>query len=152
MIGQQISVASARTVLGRLSGELSATPGLFPTALEIAEHGAGFLRGPATRVASILGAARAIADGSLSLDLGMPADEFTARLTALPGIGPWTAGYLAMRVLGNPDVLLASDLVMLASAARLGLPTTAPTLAAHGTRWAPWRSYAGLHLWSAAGR
>jgi AraC family transcriptional regulator of adaptative response / DNA-3-methyladenine glycosylase II len=152
MIGQQISVASARTVLGRLSGELSATPGLFPTALEIAEHGAEFLRGPRTRVASILGAARAIADGSLSLDLGMPADEFTARLTALPGIGPWTAGYLAMRVLGNPDVLLSSDLVMLSSAARHGLPATARTLAAHGECWAPWRSYAGLHLWAAAGR
>ena len=152
MIGQQISVASARTVLGRLSGELSATPGLFPTAVEIAEHGAGFLRGPATRVVSILGAARAIADGSLRLDLGMPAAEFTAQLTALPGIGPWTAGYLAMRVLGNPDVLLASDLVMLASAARLGLPAKAPALAAHGARWAPWRSYAGLHLWGAAGR
>lgn len=152
MIGQQISVAAARTVLGRLSAELSATPGLFPTALEIAEHGAGFLRGPASRVSSILGAARAIVEGSLRLDLGMPVDEFTARLTALPGIGPWTAGYLAMRVLGNPDVLLASDLVMLASAARLGLPANARSLAAHGERWAPWRSYAGLHLWGAAGR
>ncbi|CAN5540755.1 Ada metal-binding domain-containing protein [soil metagenome] len=152
MIGQQISVAAARTVLGRLATELSATPGLFPTALEIAEHGAGLLRGPAPRVASILGAARAIADGSLRLDLGMPVDEFTARLTALPGIGPWTAGYLAMRVLGNPDVLLSSDLVMLSSAARLGLPATARSLAAHGERWAPWRSYAGLHLWGAAGR
>jgi AraC family transcriptional regulator of adaptative response / DNA-3-methyladenine glycosylase II len=152
MIGQQISVAAARTVLGRLSRELSATPGLFPTAQEIAEHGAEFLRGPATRVASILGAARAIADGSLELDLGTPVDEFTARLTALPGIGPWTAGYLAMRVLGNPDVLLSSDLVMLASAAHLGLPATARALAVHGKRWAPWRSYAGMHLWGAAGR
>jgi AraC family transcriptional regulator of adaptative response / DNA-3-methyladenine glycosylase II len=152
MIGQQISVAAARTVLGRLATELSATPGLFPTALEIAEHGAGLLRGPASRVASILGAARAIADGSLRLDVGMPVDEFTARLTALPGIGPWTAGYLAMRVLGNPDVLLSSDLVMLASASRLGLPATARSLAVHGERWAPWRSYAGLHLWGAAGR
>ncbi|MHC5796764.1 AlkA N-terminal domain-containing protein [Lacisediminihabitans sp. FW035] len=152
MIGQQISVAAARTVLGRLATELSATPGLFPTALEIAQHGAGLLRGPATRVASILGAARAIAEGSLRLDLGMPVDEFTARLTALPGIGPWTAGYLAMRVLGNPDVLLSSDLVMLASASRLGLPASARSLAVHGERWAPWRSYAGLHLWGAAGR
>ncbi|MET4704395.1 AlkA N-terminal domain-containing protein [Frigoribacterium sp. UYMn621] len=152
MIGQQISVAAARTVLGRLSRELSATPGLFPTAQEIAEHGAEFLRGPATRVASILGAARAIADGSLELDLGTPVDEFTARLTALPGIGPWTARYLAMRVLGNPDVLLSSDLVMLASAAHLGLPATARALAVHGKRWAPWRSYAGMHLWGAAGR
>ena len=152
MIGQQISVVAARSVLGRLAGELSALPGLFPTALEIAEHGAGSLRGPASRVKSVLGAARALADGSLRLDVGMPADEFTARLTALPGIGPWTAGYLAMRVLGNPDVLLSSDLVMLASAARLGLPSTVRGLSAHGLRLAPWRSYAGMHLWGAAGR
>lgn len=152
MIGQQISVAATRTVLGRLSGELSAVPGLFPTAREIAEHGAESLRGPASRVESILGVARAIADGSLSLDVGLSADEFSARLTALRGIGPWTAGYLSMRVLGNPDVLLSSDLVMLSSAARLGLPGTARGLDAHGERWAPWRSYAGMHLWGAAGR
>lgn len=152
MIGQQVSVAAATTVIGRLASELSATPGLFPTAVEIAESAPGVVRGPATRVASILAVARAIANGSLTLDVGLPADEFSARLTAMPGIGPWTAGYLAMRVLGNPDVLLASDLVMLASASRLGLPSTARSLAAHGARWAPWRSYAGLHLWSAAGR
>lgn len=152
MIGQQVSVAAATTVIGRLASELSAVPGLFPTAVEIAESAPGVVRGPATRVASILAVARAIANGSLTLDAGLPADEFSARLTAMPGIGPWTAGYLAMRVLGDPDVLLASDLVMLASASRLGLPSTARSLAAHGARWAPWRSYAGLHLWSAAGR
>ena len=152
MIGQQVSVAAATTVIGRLASELSATPGLFPTAVEIAESAPGVVRGPATRVASILAVARAIANGSLTLDVSLPADEFSARLIALPGIGPWTAGYLAIRVLNNPDVLLASDLVMLASASRLGLPSTARSLAAHGARWAPWRSYAGLHLWSAAGR
>jgi AraC family transcriptional regulator of adaptative response / DNA-3-methyladenine glycosylase II len=152
MIGQQVSVAAATTIVGRLASQLSAAPGLFPTALEIAESAPGVVRGPATRVASILGVARAIADGSLSLDLGMPRDEFTARLTSLPGVGPWTAGYLALRVLGNTDILLASDLVILASARRLGLPATARALAAHGERWAPWRSYANLHLWGAAGR
>ena len=66
------------------------------------------------------------------------------------GVGPWTAGYLAMRVLGSPDVLLTSDLVMLRSAANLGLPPTASALASHGERWAPWRSYAGMHLWRSA--
>jgi AraC family transcriptional regulator of adaptative response / DNA-3-methyladenine glycosylase II len=152
MIGQQISVAAARTVLGRLSEELSAAPGLFPTATELAERGRGALRGPTRRVESVLGAARAIADGSLVLDVGMPNEELAARLGELPGVGPWTAGYLALRVLGNPDVLLSSDLVMLSSAARLGLPPTARGLAVRGERWAPWRSYAGLHLWGAAGR
>jgi AraC family transcriptional regulator of adaptative response / DNA-3-methyladenine glycosylase II len=151
MIGQQISVAAARTVLARIARELSDRPGLFPTAATIAEHGRGVVRGPSSRVESVIGVAEAIACGALSIDVGMTTEEFTARLTALPGVGPWTAGYLAMRVLGNPDVLLTSDLVMLASAGRLGLPTTAGALAGHGSRWAPWRSYAGLHLWAARG-
>ncbi len=149
MIGQQISVAAARTVLGRIAAELGEAPGLFPTATAIAERGESVLRGPATRVSSILAVARSLAAGDLVLDVGMPAAELEARLTALPGIGPWTAGYLAMRVLGNPDTLLATDLVMLANAKGLGLPATARGLAAHGVRWAPWRSYAGLHLWRA---
>jgi AraC family transcriptional regulator of adaptative response / DNA-3-methyladenine glycosylase II len=147
MIGQQISVAAARTVIGRVAGELSATPGLFPTATEIAENGAGVVRGPASRVAAILGAARALAGGELSIDVGMPASELTRALVALPGVGPWTAGYLALRVLGNPDTLLTTDLVMLQSAKKLGLPSTARGLATHGEQWAPWRSYAGMHLW-----
>jgi AraC family transcriptional regulator of adaptative response / DNA-3-methyladenine glycosylase II len=148
LVGQQISVAAARTVLGTVTRQLG-TDGLFPTAAQFAERGREVLRGPATRIATIVGVAEAIAGGELRLDLGMPAAEFIARLTAMPGIGPWTAGYLAMRVLGNPDVLLASDLVMQQSAAALGLPATARGLAGHGARWAPWRSYAGLHLWRA---
>ena len=148
LVGQQISVAAARTVLGTVTRQLG-TDGLFPTAAQFAERGREVLRGPATRIATIVGVAEAIAGGELRLDLGMPAAEFIARLTATPGIGPWTAGYLAMRVLGNPDVLLASDLVMQQSAAALGLPASARGLAGHGARWAPWRSYAGLHLWRA---
>jgi AraC family transcriptional regulator of adaptative response / DNA-3-methyladenine glycosylase II len=148
LVGQQISVATARTVLGTLTRELG-TDGMFPTALQFAERGREVLRGPASRIATIVGAAEAIATGELQLDLGMPAAEFTSRLTALPGIGPWTAGYLAMRVLGNPDILLSTDLVMLQSARALGLPGKARGLAEHGGRWAPWRSYVGLHLWRA---
>ena len=94
--------------------------------------------------------AEALASGALKIDVGMPVEELTASLLALPGVGPWTAGYLAMRVLGSPDVLLTTDLVMLQSAERLGLPATARSLAEHGVRWAPWRSYAGLHLWRSA--
>ncbi|MEP6478045.1 MAG: AlkA N-terminal domain-containing protein [Rhodoglobus sp.] len=146
MVGQQISVAAARTVLGTLTRELGGD-GLFPTAAQFLERGAEVLRGPASRVATILGVARALVDGRLDLDLGMPADDFQAQLTALPGIGPWTAGYLAMRVLGSPDVLLTSDLVILQSAQKLGLPSTTKGLDDYARRWSPWRSYAGLHLW-----
>ena len=148
LVGQQISVAAARTVLGTIARELG-TDGLFPTATQLAEGGRDVLRGPASRVSTILGAAEALASGDLVLDVGMPADEFQARLTAMPGIGPWTAGYLAMRVLGNPDIMLGTDLVMLQSATALGLPGTTKGLTEHARRWAPWRSYAGLHLWRA---
>ena len=148
VVGQQISVPAARTVLGRLAAELG-DDGLFPTAATIAEHGSAVLRGPASRIRTVLVMAETLASGSLELDLGTPVDEFTARLTALPGIGPWTAGYLAMRVLGSPDVLLTDDLIVRQSAAALGLPGDRRGLAAHGAAWSPWRSYAGLHLWRA---
>ena len=148
LVGQQISVAAARTVLGRLTAELG-TDGLFPTAEQFAANGRESLRGPATRINSIIGVAEAIASGDLDLDLGTPVNDFTAKLVALPGIGRWTAGYLAMRVLGSPDVLLTEDLVMVQGASRLGVAANAKQLASYGTRWAPWRTYAGLHLWRA---
>jgi AraC family transcriptional regulator of adaptative response / DNA-3-methyladenine glycosylase II len=151
LIGQQISVAAARTVLGRLTADLG-TDGLFPTATQLAERGRAVLRGPASRINTIVGVAEALASADLVLDLGAPVDEFVANLVRLPGVGPWTAGYLAMRVLGSPDVLLTSDLVILQSAAARGLPGTAKGLAAHGERWAPWRSYVALHLWRARPR
>jgi AraC family transcriptional regulator of adaptative response / DNA-3-methyladenine glycosylase II len=148
LIGQQISVAAARTVLGRLVADLG--DGVrFPSAATIAERGAEVLRGPASRITSILRAADAVADGELRLDVETPAAELRERLLALPGIGPWTADYLAMRVLGNPDVLIASDLVVRQSAAGLGLPDDVRGLAARGSGWAPWRSYATIHLWRA---
>lgn len=152
LLGQQVSIAGARTVCGRLTEALGSpvddgTSRLFPTAVQLAEAGPSALSGPATRVRSIIGVAEALATGSLRLDRGAPLDEFTARLTAMPGIGEWTAGYVAMRVLGAPDILLSTDLVVLHAARDLGLPHTAKSLAAHGSRWSPWRSYAGLHLW-----
>lgn len=152
LVGQQVSVAAARTVLGRLCTALCGDSGLFPTAAQLAEEGSSVLRGPASRVSTIIRVAESLASGDLTLDLGMPVAELTAKLVALPGVGPWTAGYVAMRVLGSPDVLLSTDLVMLKSAAALGLPSNAKGLAEYGARWAPWRSYAGLHLWRSAAR
>ena len=152
LLGQQVSIAGARTVCGRLTEALGTSVDdgdsrLFPTARQFAEAGENALSGPRARIRGILGVAEALASGDLTLDLGSPVDEFRSQLTALPGIGEWTAGYVAMRVLGSPDILLSTDLVVLHAARDLGLPTTASALAAHGERWAPWRSYAGLHLW-----
>lgn len=151
LIGQQVSVVAATTVLGRVCAELGGD-GMFPTATQFAERGREVLRGPAARVAAIVGVAEVLASGALRLDLGMSAEELIATLVALPGVGPWTAGYVAMRALGAPDVLLSSDLIMLQSAAALGLPSTARKLHEYGSRWAPWRSHAGLHLWRSANR
>ncbi|MGI6879518.1 AlkA N-terminal domain-containing protein [Microbacterium sp. gxy059] len=157
MVGQQISVASARTLLGRLAdrlGERLEIAGeertLFPTPEAIAERGRDALRGPARRVDAIVGAAAALADGSLSLTGAEDAAEQRAALLALPGVGPWTADYVRMRVSGDPDVLLTGDLALRQGAARAGIPDSPRALAAWGERLAPWRSYAAIRLWANA--
>lgn len=158
LIGQQVSVAGARTSLARLadalgermpdpSGELGV---LFPTAAQIAAGGRTVLRGPGARISTILRVAELLASGELSLSFGQTRADLEASLMALPGIGPWTAGYVAMRVLGSPDILLTSDLALRQGAGRLGLPVDPRALAARGANWAPWRSYAGMHLWGAS--
>ncbi|WP_454728473.1 AlkA N-terminal domain-containing protein [Cellulosimicrobium protaetiae] len=157
LVGQQISVAAARTHLSRLAVALG-TPFasrfgptlLFPTPAQLAEGGADHVRGPARRTAAILGVARALADGSLALSSADDPAAQRAALEAMPGVGPWTSGYVAMRVLHDPDVLLDGDLALRAGAAALGLPDDRRTLTAHAERWAPWRSYAAMHLWRAA--
>ncbi|WP_373426261.1 DNA-3-methyladenine glycosylase 2 family protein [Agromyces albus] len=157
LIGQQVSVKSARTTLSRVAAELgervasTAAGVLFPTAAAIAESGAEVLRGPATRVRTILDVARRLDSGELVVAPERERDELQADLLAVPGIGPWTAGYLAMRVTRAPDVLLTGDLALRNGAARLGLPSTPSALEAIGAPWAPWRSYASMHLWRAAG-
>ncbi|MDP9027786.1 MAG: 3-methyladenine DNA glycosylase, partial [Actinomycetota bacterium] len=141
-----ISVAAARTVVGRLVAELG-DGGMFPTAATIAQRGGAVLRGPANRVATIIRVADVVASGDLILAVETPAAELRAQLLALPGVGPWTADYLALRALGNPDTFLETDLVIRQSAESLGLPGAPKALAARAAAWAPWRSYAGLQLW-----
>jgi AraC family transcriptional regulator of adaptative response / DNA-3-methyladenine glycosylase II len=154
MVGQQITVAAARTALTSLTealGERTADGGLlFPTMAAIAEHGAEVLRGPGARIRAITGAAAALADESLILTVGDDAGQQRAALLAMPGIGPWTADYVRMRVIGDPDVFLPGDVAMRAGAAASGLPGEAKPLAAWAERTAPWRSYLTAHLWRAA--
>ena len=152
MIGQQISLAAARTHLGRLVaalGESVRLPDgdswrLFPTAAIVAARGHEVLTGPQRRVAAILAAARLVADGGLDLSLGRESTAVRRDLLALPGIGPWTADYVAMRLAPDPDILLASDLVVRQGATALGADL------GKSARWAPYRSYATMHLWRAA--
>ncbi|WP_373862421.1 DNA-3-methyladenine glycosylase 2 family protein [Nocardia acidivorans] len=149
MIGQQISVAAANTHTARLVQTLGESiPGpishLFPTPAAIAEHGAEVLTGPARRVEAIVAAARAIADGELALHAGRTASELRRDLLALDGVGPWTADYVTMRLLADPDVLLPSDLIVRRGAALLDIDL------AETTRFAPWRSYLTMHMWKHA--
>jgi AraC family transcriptional regulator of adaptative response / DNA-3-methyladenine glycosylase II len=161
LIGQQISTKAARTVLGRLAAALgdrlevdaatdpTGVTTLFPTAAQIAKGGRAVLRGPQRRIDTIIRVAEALASGELVVDVGVSHAQLMADLVALPGVGEWTAGYVAMRVLGAPDVLLDGDLAIRAGAARLGLPAERRELARFGERLSPWRSYFGMHLWRA---
>ncbi|WP_405485666.1 Ada metal-binding domain-containing protein [Nocardia sp. NBC_00511] len=149
MIGQQISVAAAATHTARLVQSLGeAIPGpiphLFPTPEVIAERGSEVLTGPARRVEAIIGVAKALANGDLVLHAGRTAGELRRDLLALDGIGPWTADYVTMRLLADPDTMLASDLVVRRGANLLGIDLT------DTARWSPWRSYLTMHLWKHA--
>ncbi len=162
MVGQQITVSAARTALSALSealgesvtvGATDAEPSregrLFPTMQAIAEHGHDVLRGPAARTRAIVGAAAALAEGTLTLGPGDRAPDQRATLLAMPGIGPWTADYVRMRVIGDTDVFLPGDVAVRAGAAAAGLPAEARALDAWAARTAPWRSYLTAHLWRA---
>lgn len=161
MIGQQISVAAARTLTGRLvtalgeelgAPELAQDGGprrLFPTPAAVAGHGADVLTGPRRRVEAILAVSAAVADGSVDIHVGRDAGELRAELLALPGVGGWTADYVLLRVLRMPDVLLVTDSALRAGAEAIGLPSDQRALTGRSERWRPWRSYAGMHLWRA---
>ncbi len=99
---------------------------------------------------AIVEAAAALADGSLEIGPGDDGAEQRERLLARRGIGPWTADYVRMRVLGDPDVLLPGDVAARAGAAQLGLPSDPAGFTAWSQRLAPWRSYAMAHYWYAA--
>lgn len=158
LIGQQITVAAARTALAALTAALGdplSTPDgdltiLFPSPEAIATRGAEILRGPRRRIDTVLTVNAALAAGDLDVHVGADQEELSQALQRFSGVGPWTAGYVLMRVLGAPDVLLTGDVAMRKGAANLGIPSTPDGLAAHAAAWRPWRSYAGMHLWSAA--
>jgi AraC family transcriptional regulator of adaptative response / DNA-3-methyladenine glycosylase II len=155
LIGQQVSVAAARTAQTRLVAALG-TPvdaaimpegRLFPSAAVIAERGREVLRGPAARIDTIVRAATALADGSLVVDGGQSLEDLRAGLLAVKGIGPWTADYVALRVRHHPDVFLHSDLAVRNGAQELGLPGGARELSLWSEQVAPWRSYLTMHCW-----
>jgi len=144
VVGQQISVAGARKVLRRLVPDGG---GPFPDATTVAELPDEAFAMPAARRETLRVLARAVAGGELVLDEGADRAETEAALRTIPGIGTWTASYVAMRALGDPDVFLPTDLAVRRAAGRLGLPTDPAALDGYAQRWRPWRSYAVLRLW-----
>jgi AraC family transcriptional regulator of adaptative response / DNA-3-methyladenine glycosylase II len=156
VLGQQVTVAAARTLATRIvsrHGEAVAPEGsqlthLFPTPEAIASGSLDGLGLTGARIAAVKGLARAMLDGRL--DFHRPVEEVLASLTALPGIGPWTAQYVALRALGEPDAFLGADIVVRRVAARGGSPLSERDLNRRADDWRPWRGYAVMHLWCAA--
>jgi AraC family transcriptional regulator, regulatory protein of adaptative response / DNA-3-methyladenine glycosylase II len=161
VLGQQVSVAAAR----RLGARLVAAYGkplerpegtlthCFPAAETLAAADPGTLPMPRSRALALTGLAAALASGDLSLDPGAERDRAEAQLLALPGIGPWTAGYIRMRALSDPDAFLPGDVGVVEALTRLGAVPPVRSQAVRAAAelaesWRPWRSYAVQHLWA----
>lgn len=183
LLGQQITVAAARTLASRLAQRFGmalpadlAEPGLtrvFPTVATLAglvdpAAGAGLvdpagradstglagavaegLPMPRARSRALQALCVALADGVIRLDRSQPRDEVRSGLLAIPGVGPWTADYIAMRALGDPDVFLPTDVGVKNALRAAGAD---PSLASDAAEaWRPWRSYAQMYLWQSLG-
>ena len=154
VLGQQISVAAATTLSGRLAarfgtaleGGLAGVDRAFPSAERLAGATLAEVRAvglPATRAQTVIDLARAVVQGRVDLALGEAPEPVVRALQEIRGIGPWTAGYVALRALRWPDAFLGGDLGVRKA---LGVHTTkAAEARAEGMR--PWRAYAVLHLW-----
>ncbi len=159
ILGQQISVAAARTLAARIAdrygtrfdeGEAVGLRALFPTPETLAEaelEKIGVMRARADAIRTL---ARAVADGAVHFRPEQTLPAFEASLVALPGIGPWTAHYVAMRALGQPDAFPAADLI-LRRAAGQGETLGTRALATMSEAWRPWRAYAVMLLWRSSG-
>jgi len=155
VLGQQISVSAARTLAARLVEECGERIGnepasvgptkLFPSMQTLAGLNPEKLAMPRARGRALVVLCAALADGQVALDRSADRLDVRSQLLALPGIGPWTADYIAMRALGHPDVFLPTDVGVRHALAARGL--TASRAEEIARRWRPWRSYALMYLW-----
>jgi AraC family transcriptional regulator, regulatory protein of adaptative response / DNA-3-methyladenine glycosylase II len=157
VLGQQVSVAAARTFAGRLVsayGEpLKHSPNdqlvsLFPTAQALAEADLGSIGLTKRRAETLRGLSRAFADGLMHFNTAPELDDIHQSLTALPGIGPWTAQYIAMRAFAEPDAFPTGDLGLLNAMKAMGSEMNTRELDKRAEHWRPWRAYAAMHLWA----
>jgi AraC family transcriptional regulator of adaptative response / DNA-3-methyladenine glycosylase II len=156
VLGQQVTVAGATTLAGRLAAAFGTpvqTHGaglamLFPTAPVLADADLTRIGMPRTRAATIRALAAAVASGTLRLDAALGLEDAVARLAAIPGIGEWTAQYIAMRALGEADAFPASDLGLRQALGNGAGPLAAREVQGCAEAWRPWRAYAAIHLWA----
>ena len=163
VLGQQVSVAGARTIAAQLvlafgeplpiTGTADSTlTHLFPSAEAVAAADPLTLPMPRSRANALVNLAAAVAAGDVVLDPGADRADVGTGLLALPGIGPWTAAYVSMRALGDPDVFMPTDLGVRHGLQALGVAGDPRSAEAMSQRWRPWRSYALQHVWAAAAR
>jgi AraC family transcriptional regulator of adaptative response / DNA-3-methyladenine glycosylase II len=158
IVGQQVSVPAARTVLGCLVaryGEPLAEPAgaithRFPRAEALADVDPTELPFPRRRGQALRWLARLVAVEGLRFDAGADSSAALTALLDIPGVGPWTASYVAMRALGDPDAFPAGDVGIRHALRRLGQDAEGPQATALAEPWRPWRAYAVMHLWSLA--
>lgn len=157
IVGQQVSVAAARTICGRIVARYgeplpqnghAALHHVFPAPERLAGARMNGLGLTTRRIATINGLARVFADGSVDL-AAHSLDTVVERLTELPGVGPWTAQYIAMRALSEPDAFPTGDLGLIrAWETQTKKKVSAKELDRAAEAWRPWRAYAALHLWT----
>lgn len=157
IIGQQVSVARARHLNGvlvtRAASEdprLDDEPGrLFPTPRQVIDADLDGMGMPGARIAALGAVASAALEDSRLFDRGITIDDTVTRLRAIPGIGEWTAHYIAMRACGEPDAFPSSDIGLLRGGADSHGRRPAPAdLLARAEAWRPWRAYAAHQLWA----
>ena len=157
ILGQQVTVTGASTLAGRIVARLGEPLGpladpavhrLFPTPAAMAADDLAGIGLTGARITALRALAAAMADGSLVLAPGADPEATRKRLLALPGIGPWTHAYVAMRALADPDQIPVTDLGIRQAMTRLGAESDARSVARQAERWRPFRSYAALQLWT----
>jgi AraC family transcriptional regulator of adaptative response / DNA-3-methyladenine glycosylase II len=156
VLGQQVSVAAGRTLAARLVARAGHEIGtaieglthLFPSPVQLEAANLDGLGITGARIRAIKAMARAVMDGQL--DFTLPAADVASALASLPGFGDWTAQYVSLRALAEPDAFLSGDLVLRRIVAPDGSPLTARLLEARAEAWRPWRGYAVMHLWHLA--
>ncbi len=160
LLGQQITVSAATQLAGKLValyGEELGDPAardrglthVFPTPQQLAGSGLDAVGMPQARRAALCGLATAVVADPLIFGPRRSLEEAVAQLRSLPGVGEWTAQYVAMRELREPDAFPAADIGLLrAMADGRGVRPSPAELLSCAERWRPWRAYAALHLWA----